>query len=154
MNTQILLVHLRQLVLILHFCLIVSVIQNFSQKNFPKNFVNPLKPLIPFKTKVKNNFFEKNGSFINCKFQNPMLKHVNSKVVTLGARVFSPFEVKFWFKTNQWLQDIQEKILNANLTGEHFLSGSKMKTTANLNQNCPKIAIRNFWHKRFKQKWL
>ena len=41
--------------------------------------------------------------------------------------------------------------------GNHFLSGSEMEETANLSENCPKMAIRNFCNfdrRRFKEKRL
>ena len=42
-----------------------------------------------------------------------------------GSSIILPCQIKFLFKTYQWLQDIQESFLDMNLTGKHFFSGSK-----------------------------
>ena len=83
-----------------------------------------------------------------------MLKHVNLEFRNryFGGSIFLPCQLTFWFNTYQSLQDNRGNFLNMNIAGNHFLSGSEMEDTANLRQNCPKKAIRNFCN--FERKRL
>ena len=82
-----------------------------------------------------------------------MLKDVNSKIAILGSRFLYYFKLVFDSKQISGFR----KFLNVNFARTHFLKGFKMEKTANLNQNCPRKAIRNFCNfdrRCFKQKRL
>ena len=50
-----------------------------------------------------------------------MLKHVNSKIAILASRLFLIFQISFWFKTHQWLEDIQGNFFNMNFAGKKYV---------------------------------
>ena len=135
-------VHLRHILIFLHICQTLKVF--FSWKFFcQKSLPNLLKPLIPFNSQDiwkfsiewKFQIPQSSKSYVEtCKFRNSYF----------GISIFSLFQISFWFKTYQWLQKIQWVFSDVNFAGRYFFRMIKNEKKPNLNQNCPKMVIRNF----------
>ena len=69
-----------------------------------------------------------------------MAKHVNSKVLFWELHIL---QFQLVFETNQWLPNFQG-FLWKNIAGKQFFKVIKIGKTANLSQNCTKMA-RNFF---------
>ena len=84
-----------------------------------------------------------------CKFKNRYF----------GISIFLLFQISFWFKKQQWLQDIQGEFFESKLRRKTiFKNGSKMKKkpiiSAKIVQKWLRGNFRNFDSRRFKQKQL
>ena len=100
-------------------CLLCNFLRKFSPKN-----LNLLMLLIPFNSKVKQIFLKKkvlNFAKFKMFFWNMQIQ--KSLFWDLDFLIF-PFN--FWFKTYQWLRDIQGIFPNMNFAWKHFLRGWKI----------------------------